>query len=93
MTENLMRYESASAECSLPPLKPLSVKPAERLYDYTGPLKKVVHRYNTEWVPADKIVSMTPKSTSGRWTTYRFVESEEPSTAAATKTETATEKV
>ena len=38
----------------------LTVKPAEQLYEYNGPLKKVVRRYSTEWVPVDKIVCMTP---------------------------------
>ena len=42
----------------------LTVKPAEQLYEYNGPLKKVVRRYSTEWVPVDQIVCMTPATTS-----------------------------
>jgi hypothetical protein len=71
----------------------LTVKPAEQLYEYNGPLKEVVHRYKTEMVPVDKIVSMTPlsvtpkKATSRRWTTYRFVDRDGDSSKKTAETE------
>ena len=49
----------------------LIVKPAEQLYINDGPLKKVVHRYSTKWVPADQVVCMTPTASASNdeWST------------------------
>ena len=43
---------------------PLTVSLPQPLINYTGPLKAVVHRYYTEFVPMDAIPCLTPTLSS-----------------------------
>jgi hypothetical protein len=35
--------------------------PKNQSFSYIGPLKKVIHRYRTEWIPVNEPVCLTPR--------------------------------